>query len=466
MGLLDLPTELFQRIVGYLVSDVGPLNVAEYRLISKMFASEIQEEMLVRQPLIAYSGSGSKEPGHAETQTYYARFEQLFARYGGTILGHKVLQKHKNSPPIIHYLKELTESVFCLYGQATDELQKQYTIDICTAFSSVYWKQFHWRIFLANPSDMKEPSTEDDLPAALAAVGEIQPLLDMIAGDIDRLLADCSSLPSPLDAAAACGQTEVVRAILDRVAQNLRSDADQYSATNQHLQSALVSATRKGARQCADIIVNFLQCDEKLSLRSYHVRRHCLRQVDTGLVRRFLLCTRDAKLHSDNWSCGLAPEEFELIFLNGSCSVLRALLQDGFVDPHHFGDTTPLTVAVRNHRYDLARVLMQNGAHVDGVSKTGKPVTALWHAAKAGYRGYGTNRLPGVRFLLQHGADPDIHGDWRSPLRAAEDLWPDVRFLLQQAKEHGNDVAVHPNVWKRFHHTQSDKMHINADELP
>jgi hypothetical protein len=374
-----------------------------------------------------------------------ARFEKLFARHGGTFIAHEVLRRQKKPLPIITYLRELTDAVLKLEEDlpVTDKLRKQYTIDICTALSCVYYKQLRWRLFLRDPSEIQEPSIEDDLPAALAAIGKTQLLLDRYATKPKRLATGGSCLPSPLEAAAACNHAELVRRLLARI---MNPDEALYSYNT--TLSALVAAMRKTAYQSGCILLDHLFARPGVNLGTQRMLKEGLKHTDAGFVKLIL----EARRQENNFgsTTGLTMQETRHVLKEGSPSVLRFLLSSKYIDPNYFDDTTPLTLAVQNHRYDLASILLQHGAHVDGVPKTGKLVTALWHAAKMGYRGYGNNRLPGIRFLLQHGADPDIYGDRRSPLRAVEGVWTDAYLLLKLAQERGKDPALRPDMWREY----------------
>ncbi|EUC39653.1 hypothetical protein COCMIDRAFT_31230 [Bipolaris oryzae ATCC 44560] len=104
----------------------------------------------------------------------------------------------------------------------------------------------------------------------------------------------------------------------------------------------------------------------------------------------------------------LTKSEMRYIYSIATPSVLRFLIENEYIDPNVSGGNTPLRWAVYHQRYDLACILLQYGARVDGVPLDGKPVTALCHAARTGYCGTSDRPLPGVRFLLENGADPAL----------------------------------------------------------
>jgi hypothetical protein len=369
-----------------------------------------------------------------------ARFEKLFARHGGTVIGHEVLRRQKSPLPIVVYLEKLCGAVMKMEeGPVTDldERRKKYTLDICTALSSIYFKQVRWRLFLRDDSEIQQPLIDDDLPAALAATGKTQLILNRYANNPKGLLASCSCLPSPLEAAAACNQTDLVRSMLD-VIPEVHMTADRHRS----IFSALVSAMRVSAAQSGHMLLFHYLSRRRATPR---LLKEAVKYADVGFVV-VILQNRQQQVPPQT---GLTIQETRHVLKEGTPSVLHTLLSHHYIDPNYLDDTTPLTLTIQNHRYDLARVLLQHGAHVNGVPRTGKLVTPLWHAAKMGFRGYGDNRLPGIRFLLQHGANPDIHGDWRSPLRAAEG-WVDACFLLKLAKERGEDGVLGGDVWREF----------------
>ncbi|CAN9390047.1 unnamed protein product [Alternaria alternata] len=303
MKLLDLPTELIERIIGFFVRDTGPLYVSDYRLVCKLFAHEIQEEILKRQPLIVYSTDelrlSSPVNRHIFIATDNARFEKLFTQHGGTIISHEVFRRQKAPLPIVEYLRKLVNALLELEkGQFADDLQKRYTIQICTALSSVYYKQLRWRLFLRDYSEIREPDIADDLPAALAATGKLQELLDLVSGNPDRLKESCSCLSSPLEAAAACDQVHIVKTILD-IFSTHNFETDKMS---QHFwpyrndaihkrvkRSGLTAAIRKGAKESGNILLDKCFPSTRPNRSSWtQLTKEVARYTDKGFMKRVL----------------------------------------------------------------------------------------------------------------------------------------------------------------------------------
>ncbi|KAL1800741.1 hypothetical protein ACET3X_001083 [Alternaria dauci] len=362
MELLDLPTELILRIIGLFVGDIGALYVADYRLVCKLFAHEIQEEILKRQPLTVYSTDELKIPSpmgrHIFIAIDNARFEKLFAQHGGTIISHEVFRRQKAPLPIVEYLRNLVNALLeHEKSQFTDDLQKQYTMQVCTALSSVYYKQLRWRLFLRDYSEIREPDIADDLPAALAATGKLQQLTDLVSGNPGRLRESCSCFPSPLEAAAACDQVHVVKAIIDILSTH---DSKTEKTSRPGNWPGLIAAIRKGAKGSGNILLDdCLPSSQSHSFSWFRLTKEVARHADKGFMKRVF----KSHMYIDRARKGLEKHEVDYVLKEGSCSVLRAIIQDGYLDPNGtIGDLTPLTLAIQHHRYDLAQVLIQHGA--------------------------------------------------------------------------------------------------------
>jgi ankyrin repeat protein len=69
---------------------------------------------------------------------------------------------------------------------------------------------------------------------------------------------------------------------------------------------------------------------------------------------------------------------------------------------------------LKSRRFDLVKLLLSNGAQIDAIINQEQGVTALWHAANCGNE-------EDVRFLLDHGADPESQRGWRSPMQVAKE---------------------------------------------
>ncbi|EUC41347.1 hypothetical protein COCMIDRAFT_8914 [Bipolaris oryzae ATCC 44560] len=202
MKIIELPCELVERIFEYLVSDVGPLFASQYRLVcrTRLFAHEIQEQILKRQPLIAYSEDrrklGDPADRHITIAIDNARFDKLFAQHGSTIIGNEVLRRQQHdSLPAIKYLRDLVDAVLNLEDEAvTDDLRKKYTMEICHAVSNRNAKGLRYLLFSNSLMAKMWPSITFTLPSALAATKQNSRLIDQTRDNpaILRILCPCA----------------------------------------------------------------------------------------------------------------------------------------------------------------------------------------------------------------------------------------------------------------------------------
>ena len=81
---------------------------------------------------------------------------------------------------------------------------------------------------------------------------------------------------------------------------------------------------------------------------------------------------------------------------------LYLVLKDGIVGPDKvYFNKTPLQYALQRRRYDIAHILIENGAAIDGITPEGH--TILWLASNEGHS-------KDVEFLLNQG--PEYGGEY------------------------------------------------------
>ncbi|KAJ6201659.1 hypothetical protein J3E72DRAFT_382226 [Bipolaris maydis] len=460
MTIIELPCELVERIFGYLVSDVSPLFASQYRLVcrTRLFAHEIQEQILKRQPLIAYSEDrrklGDPADRHITICIDNERFDKLFAQHGSTIIGNEVLRRQQDdSLPAIKYLRNLVDAVLNLEeGPVTDDLRKKHTMEICRALSSRNAKGLRYLLFSKSPMTQTWPTITFTLPSALAATKQNSRLIEQTRDNPAILRVGRSALPSPLETACACGNADLVRQILQL--ESAQTFKESYGEVSRRCivqlipqlsdWVALCIAMRMGQWETGKIFLDRFHAGPNVrTCRRFGTHRlfeEAVKYPDRGFVREILEQRK-------KYGGGLTKSEILYTYSYATPSVLRFLIESEYIDPNVSGGKTPLRWAVYCQRYDLARVLLQYGARVDGVPLDGKPTTALCHAAKTGYRGTGDRPLSGVRFLLENGADPALVEE-KVP-------WPDAEFILQKAREYGNEVALRRETWEEYQRAKS-----------
>lgn len=114
-----------------------------------------------------------------------------------------------------------------------------------------------------------------------------------------------------------------------------------------------------------------------------------------------------------------------------------------------FGNTA-LGEAVSNGQFDCARVLLENGAHLDACADSSIVAAAIW-----------AQRTATLRLLLEHGADPnEAHGDHPAPLFLA--ISAGKPKMVQALLEHGAD----PNARRQKRHRQGDGVTMPVGATP
>lgn len=458
MKIIELPCELVERIFEYLVSDVSPLFASQYRLVCRLFAHVIQEQILMRQPLIAYSEDrrklGDPTDRHITIAIDNARFDKLFAQHGSTIIGNEVLRRQQDDLlPGIKYLRDLVDAVLSLEeGPVTDDLRKKYTMEISQAVSSRNAKGLRYLLFSNSPMTKTWPSVTFTLPSALAATKQNSRLIEHTRDNPAILRIGRSVLPSPLETACACGNVDLVQQILQL--ESTRTLKEAYGETSRGCISqqipqlsdwvALCISMRMGQWETGKILLDRFHAGPNVkTCRRFGTQRlleEAVKYPDKGFVREILEKRK-------RYGGFLTKSEMRYIYNHATPSVLRFLVENEYIDPNVSSGKTSLRWAVYYQRYDLARILFQYGARVNGVPLDGKPVTALCHAARTGYRGTSDSPLPGVRFLLENGADPALVKE--------QVPWPDAEFILQKAREYGNEVALRRETWEEYQRAKS-----------
>ncbi|EUC41349.1 hypothetical protein COCMIDRAFT_106379 [Bipolaris oryzae ATCC 44560] len=153
-----------------------------------------------------------------------------------------------------------------------------------------------------------------------------------------------------------------------------------------------------------------------------------------------------------NWILG--SDDYHHLYTYGGTKTLQFFLKHKIVDsnthsPYYSARTniTPLMLALRNKRYDLARVLIENGADVNAKSRNGTGESALMFAAEHGF-------YRDVQFLLVHGGSsftkPIYDEAW---CIAGSNGWGRCEMLIEKAKNEGVESIRH----LQFRDTYVDK---------
>jgi hypothetical protein len=462
MLLLDLPPELFARVVDAFVEKVGVREAFVYRRVcSKLssisrtsgkaniagsFASDILNNLIKFQPSKAFEPTTDARTGHAGLREIRQR-TQFFRLFGSEVLQARLRVAHGLSTPLLPWISCTVDELLREGGTNSEDVRGQYTRDICDSVMANLDKTFGLYAFISlassphaiQPRNQARQSMPDYTAlhfqnhrgtlfhAAAAAVGSLDIFIKTSEAE-EHEQRMCRPFKSTLCAAVATGKLNVIEHILHTMQHRLDAVESEVTVVNSEVTEvaaldiahsigvACPVAIHSQQRAAATALFEFLSRNTSLH---FDLQRRfdgwfelCVEKVDTGVfdaLVRMRLCT-DVKLSTKHVS---------YVLEKGTSSALRLLLEIGEMCSTHCSGresskSTPLMMALNYQRLDLCEVLLANGAHIDGTPDDEFGVTALWHAANK----RDVNR---VQILLKLGANPESHDGWRSPLLVAKE---------------------------------------------
>ena len=305
------------------------------------------------------------------------------------ILGFKLLrQGRENNCEIPDWLREsideLVEKDYPVTEGARETLRLQYTGDLCDAINNS-----------RSPNEIRSFATSYRNPLlilegvskrqsrifAAAAGGDNQALLNTIHSVDDVLKRPNKHFPSALEASVTMNQFETVEFILEWTFKRVKGPHEtgdrNESERNERRSSAfaLCSALRRAMklRRCAirEAIFGTLCRQGPLdkSLAPKAAKSLLLDSITDENPR--ILCQTSHYLQHGQWSHhdelpALGQRTILTIFQECSTTQLRQLLHMGMFDVNNSSVGRSLFwCAIKTRRYDLAMVLLENGAHVD-----------------------------------------------------------------------------------------------------
>lgn len=391
-----------------------------------------------------------KSHGPTRSSQAYNAFKRLFIQYGAVILRSRLAGLSAFSSPVALWAKELVEILVDMEGSGAEAVRDAYAADICASIAVNLRERAYDAIVLDSnwvgrydsqklEFDKSAEHFPHLLPAAAAAVGNVELFQATIAPAFDPLEA-AYPFKSALTAAAATGKTKVMEKVFGQLSVALDADA---TSGNLRVTTKVAAPLYDALRACihasrpaaAEAIYDFLlrtqnQClDKYIASRKEKLMRLC---IEYGEPR-----TADCVIGfigGGKFSIALC----QYLFSHGDGSVLRLLIEKGYIDPNmakcfvdhsHLSTTTPLAVELNANCIHLFETLLSGGADIDGTPDIHLGVSLLWHAANAGNEDR-------VKFLLGHGADPESHEDWRSPLQVAKERGrAEITDMLLEAKQ-------------------------------
>ncbi|EMD68478.1 hypothetical protein GGP41_003307 [Bipolaris sorokiniana] len=145
--------------------------------------------------------------------------------------------------------------------------------------------------------------------------------------------------------------------------------------------------------------------------------------------------------------------DYHHLYRYGGTKTLQFFLKHKIVDSNTHTpysstktDITPIMLALRNKRYDLARVLIENGAYVNAKSKDGTGESALMFAVESGF-------YRDVQFIVrgESSLTESIYDEAYKIARS--NVWGRCAMLIEKAKTEGAKSIRHV----RFQDTHIDE---------
>ncbi|KAJ4310344.1 hypothetical protein N0V94_008495 [Neodidymelliopsis sp. IMI 364377] len=120
MQLLDLPPEVFQRIIQIYVTDVRIRKAAKSRNVSRTFRDYINDEMFARQPVSAFVRKVPKK---------------LLKKNMALFLTHRVSALHGAPDFLPSVIRKLVSHIMDVIGNSTDKARKSWVQKVITAIA-------------------------------------------------------------------------------------------------------------------------------------------------------------------------------------------------------------------------------------------------------------------------------------------------------------------------------------------
>lgn len=388
-------------------------------------------------------------------------YSELFEFHGGAVLSKKALRTGNPTIHILRFTQAVVDNLLkqqWLHDLQSEQHRFQYTRGVCDALMALDKEKLrgHLKAKSIINQAVESENLYDIMPAVAAAIGDTELLLRHIASHEDLYTSACKLFPTALEAAVASGHTDILSCMLSYLKNNVKGKPevdswDEMRCAARGISQALRVAIRLHKMDAGNLIFDFL-ADNRVfsgSTSKYlgeRLIKDCMTSGNGALIYGAFAYDLGGSYHSsDKGTLGKLPlDEFEesFLFKFGHPNALRHLIRNGQFDPNKWAQyRPPLNYALAKRRYDMARVLLENGADVDARTKKLGGKTALWQAAEQGY-------INDVKLLLEHGAQPSHEKRAFSPLYATG--YRKCRFLLLKVMEHGKEYLSRPDLWQIY----------------
>ncbi|CAN9328900.1 unnamed protein product [Alternaria alternata] len=423
MPLLNLPLEVFEEVIAALTNKVGQRSVVQYRLISRTFANTIKNQILA-----------AIDPTDLAKFLHNTSSARLFEKYGGEILHKFAMSRRTTKNQVVDFVRGLAKAI-----EPDTALYAARVMVLCistTAIEPRYPCAYIKGVEIVN-KEKRPCSLKDMMLAVSAASGDIALFEKPTLTPVLLLRQTHDLLPKYL--------VENVKGKRDSGSwKNMRNTA-------QKIGKALCMAIRLHKNVAGNLLFDFRDKNELFArfapdeLGNWLVN-NAIGYCNIDLLYRVLEVDHPGFVaHIDGGSNGyydLTSQTMKTLCRRGRTEMWEMLLKDGIVGPDKvYFNKTPLQYALQRRRYDIAHILIENGAAIDGITPEGH--TILWLASNEGHS-------KDVEFLLNQGADPNSCGKGGiSAISAARSsgYLSKCLFLLEAVRDHGKEYLKRSVLW-------------------
>ncbi|KAF2118055.1 ankyrin repeat-containing domain protein [Lophiotrema nucula] len=456
MKLLDLPPEIFQRIISEHVTQVGIWEAWKHHTVCDTFAVYIKEEIFRRQPIEAFLHNSQSRRLLRSNLVLYLEYHSV-ALFGA----------HPLLPSVI---KKTVDRLLSAFHEESEVVRAKLTKTVATVFLENSYHSCYWLVIEPSLQEISEVAENADADVALCVAVATQ-RVDLVEHVLDQgacIWKATYLFGYPLDFAARFGNINIVQLLLSHAethSQDLLPDIAR-KIVHRGIMAAGHKIYWNIAIVLAKWLVRVLGLPPKSTCTTWFCKAFSADSLD--FLRALLDFGYDARLAS----------LYRYHFLSNSWDdftvhVMRLLLDRHILDKgelyairdpdgeHHTG--TLLDFAALRRNVDMVSALVADGADPDGrLDNRGirsYPLRTALTWAKPNI----------VKVLLQAGADPE-GGNYPMDLytldlvsKKSEEYTEVLRAIHQKAERLGADYKP-PLRW--VWNTALSNWQMKAAKLP
>jgi hypothetical protein len=482
MGLLQLPPEIFERITHFLVKSLelekskgvekkGLKEALQYKKVCSKYYDKglgtgkvlIDTETFNKYIVAEICEQASRIPLNDIFSN--SQLNSIFRFHGALIMTKQIMRSTGEDNNVIQFIRDCVDFALAQgLGTSKDQEARRFqcTFRMCTMLlgspdDSSY--RFFKNSFHADKA-VKISKKSDIILALAAALNHCDTLLKHIAACSDILSPACELLPNALDATVISGSAMSLCILLWYLGKYApTSGPGNISDAARAVSNSLRLAIRMQKTKMGDILFHYIIGTKRLLMSTSEYLagdpvKECIQHGTPKLLLRALHLRYGCFFPSwtyvaKNWN--LDADEYQYLYRSGNKKILQVFLEHKIVDPnvHNLDvfprfDITPLMLALKNGRYNLAGVLVTHGADINAKSK-GMWETALIFAAKRGFHNE-------VRFLVSNGAKTNLTGHKEDDALFFARIrgWRKCEWLLKKAAAEGTGFIQREDIWEVY----------------